>query len=193
MPALNWSFTQMSASFATSAVVIGLFYRMKENEIIENFLSGASDFLGVGIIIGIARGVSVILANGLIIDTVLNYSDTLISNYSSYTCLNLIYVVHLILSFFITSSSGLATITMPIMGPLATFAHIPKDLVVTAYTAASGLVNLFGPTSAVVMGSIILGKIPYTRFLKYILPRCLVFIVVTSLILSASLYISLHF
>jgi uncharacterized ion transporter superfamily protein YfcC len=192
IPSLSWSFPQMSACFATSSVIIGIFYRMKETEIINNFLDGAKDFLGVAVIVGIARGVSVILSSGLIIDTILNSSDKLISHYSSYACLNLIYVVHIVLSFFITSTSGLATITMPIMGPLASFTHIPKDLVVTAYAAASGLVNLFAPTSVVVMGSIIIGKIPYGRFLKYILPRCIIFFIITVAVLTISLYIDLH-
>jgi uncharacterized ion transporter superfamily protein YfcC len=193
IPTLGWSFTQMSACFAASSVIIGLLYKMKEKEIVDGFLEGARDFLGVAIIIGIARGISIILSNGLIIDTILYNSVTIIAKYSSYTCLYMIYFVHIILSLFITSSSGLATITMPIMNPLATFIHIPKDLIITAYSTASGLVNLFAPTSAVVMGSIIIGKIPYIRFLKFILPRCIIFFIITIAVLTISLYIKLHF
>ena len=193
IPTLGWSFTQMSACFATSAVIIGFLYKMNEKEIVEGFLEGSRDFLGVAIIIGIARGISVILADGLIIDTILHTFVKLIASYSSYVCLYMIYFAHLILSLFITSSSGLATITMPIMNPLATFVHIPKDLIVTAYSTASGLVNLFAPTSAVVMGSIIIGKIPYTRFLKYIIPKCIFFFIITILVLTVSLYINIHF
>ncbi|MCF7791131.1 MAG: hypothetical protein K9M56_03945 [Victivallales bacterium] len=193
IPSLGWSFTQMSTCFVTSSVIMGLCYRMREIEIIDNFLAGARDFLGVAIIIGIARGISIILINGLIIDTILHSSVALIKSYSSYTCLSLIYFMHIVLSLFITSTSGLATITMPIMGPLASFIHIPKDLVVTAYATASGLVNMFAPTSAVVMGCIIIGKIPYTRFLKYIIPKCLIFFFITLAVMLISLYVKLHF
>jgi uncharacterized ion transporter superfamily protein YfcC len=192
IPTLGWSFTQMSACFATSSIIVGLLYKMNEKEIVNGFLEGARDFLGVAIIIGIARGISIILSNGLIIDTILHSSVKTIAHYSSYTCLYMVYFVHIILSLFITSTSGLATVTMPIMNSLATLIHIPKDLIITAYSTASGLVNLFAPTSAVVMGSIIIGKIPYTRFLRYILPKCVIFFLITIVILTISLYIKIN-
>ena len=192
LPSLDWSFTQMSTWFGTCAVIIGLIYGLKEEEIIGSFLDGAKDFLGVGIIIGISRGISVLMAKGLIIDTVLNYSVHMISHLSSYTSLTFIYFIHVILSFFIISSSGLATITMPILEPLCTFIHLPKDLVITAYSAASGIVNLFAPTAALVMGSIIIGKVPYTRFLRFIFPKIIIFFIITIVVLCGSLYINMH-
>ncbi len=171
LPTLGWSFTQITAFFAISAIFIGMCYGMKEKEFVDNFLIGASDLLGVALIVGMTRGITVVMEDGLIIDTVLYWSALAISDFSSVMCINVIYGVHAVLAFFIPSTSGLASISMPIMGPLASFKEIPKDLVVTAYQAASGIVNFITPTSAVVMGGLVLSQVSYWKFLKYIIPK----------------------
>jgi len=79
-------------------------------------------------------------------------------------------VLEVVLSFLVPSSSGLAVLTMPIMAPLADFANVGRELVVTAYQSASGLVNLVTPTSAVVMGGLAIAKVPYVRWLKWVAP-----------------------
>jgi len=80
------------------------------------------------------------------------------------------YVLFLPLSFLIPSTSGLATVAMPIMAPLADFAGVNRALVVTAYQSASGLVNLVTPTSAVVMGGLAIARVPYGTFLRFVWP-----------------------
>ena len=74
------------------------------------------------------------------------------------------------ISFLIPSSSGLATVAMPIMAPLADFAGASRSLVVTAYQSASGLLNLVTPTSAVVMGGLAIARVPYGKYLKFVWP-----------------------
>jgi uncharacterized ion transporter superfamily protein YfcC len=90
------------------------------------------------------------------------------------------------LSFFVPSSSGLAVLTMPIMAPLADFANVSRDLVVTAYQSASGLVNLVNPTFAVVMGGLALGRVPYERWLKFMWPLLLILTAIIMVAISAS-------
>ena len=187
LPTLGWGYKQMTALFLVSAAVIGLFYRMKEKDIVDTFLTGACELLGVAIIIGLARGITVIMRDGMILDTILNWSAAYMKGYSSVVCLNLIYYVHIVLSFFIPSTSGLAAISMPIMGPLAAFKSIPKDLVVTAYMAASGIVNFVTPTSAIVMGGLILARASYIKYLKFMLPRLLLVLIASMAILSLGL------
>ena len=84
--------------------------------------------------------------------------------------INLMFILFLPLSFLIPSSSGLATVAMPIMAPLASFANVPAQLVVTAYQSASGLVNLVTPTSAVVMGGLAIARVGYGTWLKFVWP-----------------------
>ena len=84
--------------------------------------------------------------------------------------INLMYFLFLPLSFLIPSSSGLATVAMPIMAPLASFAEVPAQLVVTAYQSANGLVNLVTPTSAVVMGGLAIARVGYGTWLRFVWP-----------------------
>jgi len=98
--------------------------------------------------------------------------------------INVMYWLEVVLSFLVPSSSGLAVLTMPIMAPLADFARVDRDLVVTTYQAASGIVNLVTPTSAVVMGGLAIARVPYVRYLKWVAPLLLMLTVLICLILS---------
>ena len=100
------------------------------------------------------------------------------------------YVLFLPLSFLIPSSSGLATVSMPIMAPLAAFADVPAQLVVTAYQSASGLVNLFIPTSAVVMGGLAIARVPYGRYLRWVWPLLAMLAVLTVVVLAVGALVS---
>ena len=114
-----WWFPEMTASFLLFSILIGFVARMGEGEFIDAFVNGARDLLGVALIIGIARGVTVIMTNGQITDTVLNAAEQAVSGLGGVAFINLMYVLFLPLSFLIPSSSGLATVAMPIMAPLA--------------------------------------------------------------------------
>jgi len=126
--------------------------------------------LGVALIIAVARGVSVIMNNGLIIDTVLYWAESLLHDVSGPVFINVTHLLYLPLGFLIPSSSGLATVSMPIMAPLADIAGVDRSLMVTAYQAASGLLNLINPTFAVVMGGLALGRVRYDKWVRFVLP-----------------------
>jgi uncharacterized ion transporter superfamily protein YfcC len=179
IPTLWWWFPEMTASFLLFAVVIGLIGRMREAQLTETFVAGAKDLLGVALIIGIARGITVIMNNGEITDTVLHWAETALGDVGKVAFSIVMYLLFLPLSFLIPSSSGLATVAMPIMAPLAGFAQVPKDLVVTAYQTANGLMNLFIPTSAVVMGGLAIARVPYGRYLRFVWPLLVALAVIT--------------
>ena len=124
----------------------------------------------MALIIGIARGITVIMNNGEITDTVLHWCELALGDVGEAVFAIVMFLLFLPLSFLIPSSSGLATVAMPIMAPLATFVDVPEQLVVTAYQSASGLMNLFIPTSAVVMGGLAIARVPYDRYLRWVWP-----------------------
>ena len=170
LPTWWWWFPEMTASFLLFAIVIGLIGRMGEGTFTGTFVDGARDLLGVALIIGIARGITVIMNNGEITDTVLHWCELALGDVGKSTFAIVMFLLFLPLSFLIPSSSGLATVAMPIMAPLATFVDVPEELVVTAYQSASGLMNLFIPTSAVVMGGLAIARVPYDRYLRWVWP-----------------------
>jgi uncharacterized ion transporter superfamily protein YfcC len=117
--------------------------------------------------------------NGEITDTVLHWAENALGDVGEAGFAIVMYVLFLPLSFLIPSSSGLATVAMPIMAPLADFAGADRSLVVTAYQSASGLLNLVTPTSAVVMGGLAIARVPYGRYLRWVWPLLLTLVVLT--------------
>ncbi|MEJ2765739.1 YfcC family protein [Photobacterium sp. MCCC 1A19761] len=166
----GWWMAEISGMFLASTIIIGLIARMSEEEFTSSFIDGARDLLGVALIIGIARGIVVIMDRGMITDTILNSAEHAVTGLSSVIFINVMYWLEILLSFLVPSSSGLAVLTMPIMAPLADFAGVGRELVVTAYQSASGIVNLMTPTSAVVMGGLAIARVPYVRWVKWVAP-----------------------
>jgi uncharacterized ion transporter superfamily protein YfcC len=170
LPTLWWWFPEMTASFILFSIVIGMIGRMTEAHLTTAFVDGARDLLGVALIIGIARGITVVMNNGQITDTVLNWAEQALGDVGEGAFAVVMFLLFLPLSFLIPSSSGLATVAMPIMSPLAGFADVPAELVVTAFQSASGIMNLFIPTSAVVMGGLAIARVPYGTYLRWVWP-----------------------
>lgn len=179
LPALGWWFPELSALFLAAGVLIGLIDRMGEETLVETFVAGCADMLGVSLIIGISRGITVLMNNGAITDTVLHWGETALSGAGPVAFVLLVYLIYLPLSFLIPSSSGLATLSIPIIAPLGQFAGVGGDLVVTAFQSASGLVNIVTPTAAVVMGALALGRVPYDRWIKFVWKLMLYFLLLT--------------
>jgi uncharacterized ion transporter superfamily protein YfcC len=189
LPQLDWWFGEFAALFLLFAIIIGFVGRMGEAGISETFVNGAKDMLGVALVIGVARGVSVIMNNGLIIDTVLFWAESALSGVAGVVFVNVTHLLYLPLGFLIPSSSGLATVTMPIMAPLADIAQIDRSLVVTAYQSASGLLNLVNPTFAVVMGGLALGRVGYHKWLRFVLPVMIILLIVYAIVLSIGVFV----
>jgi len=144
----------------------------------------------VALIIGIARGVTVIMTNGQITDTVLNTAEQVVADAGGVVFINLMFALFLPLSFLIPSSSGLATVAMPIMAPLASFADVPAQFVVTAFQTGNGLVNLVTPTSAVVMGGLAIARVGYGTWLRFVWPLLLLLAILCMAVLSISVVLS---
>ena len=185
LPALGWWFPELSALFLAGGILIGLMDRMSESEIAETFVAGCADLLGVALIIGISRGITVLMNDGGITDTILHWGEEALSGAGPVSFVLLVYLIYLPLTVLIPSSSGLATLSVPVMAPLGRFAGVGGDLVVTAFQSASGLVNIITPTAAVVMGALALGHVPYDRWVKYVWKLILYFLLLTMVFLVA--------
>ena len=185
LPTLGWWFPELSALFLVGGVVIGLIDRMGEEELVETYVAGCADLLGVAFIIGISRGITVLMNDGAITDTVLHWGERALSGTGAIGFTLLVFVLYLPLTILIPSSSGLATLSIPIVAPLGKFAGVGGDLVVTAFQSASGLVNILTPTAAVLMGALALGHVPYDRWVKYVWKLMLWFLLLALVFLVA--------
>ncbi|MBT0725895.1 YfcC family protein [Rosenbergiella australiborealis] len=184
--AKGWWMAEISAMFLGFSILIGLVARMGESLFTETFIEGAKELLGVALIIGIARGIVVMMDNGMITHTLLHAAESLVSGLPALIFVFVSWCLEAILSILVPSSSGLAVMSMPILAPLADFAGLPRDLMVTIYQSASGIINLVTPTSGVVMGGLAIAKVPYVRYLQWVAPLMLGLIIVNLLLLSIS-------
>lgn len=167
---LGWYFPELAALFLVGSVLVGLVGKLGEEGMVNGIVEGMGDFMGAAFIIALARGVTVIMNNSSITDTVLNSLEEVLAGVTAGMFAVLMYVVNIPLAFLVPSSSGHATLAMPIMAPLADFADVSRSMVVTGYQSASGWVNLFTPTSAIVMGGLTLGKVGYDKYIRFVWP-----------------------
>jgi uncharacterized ion transporter superfamily protein YfcC len=178
---LGWYFPELAALFLVGAVLVGLVGGLGEEGMVTGIVAGAGDFIGAALIIAVARGVTTIMNNAAITDTVLHGLEGAVSGLSSGGFAVVMYLVNIPLAFLVPSSSGHATLAMPIMAPLGDFAGVSRAMVVTAYQSASGWMNLFTPTSAIVMGGLALSRVRYDRYLKFVAPLLAALLVLTCL------------
>ncbi len=180
----EWWMAKMGALFFGSSILVGVVAWMGEKKYVDAFVDGARDLLGVALIIGLARGIVVIMEKGKISDTILNWSEAAVQGLSDIAFINAMFGIEVAMSFFVPSSSGLAVLSMPILAPLADFAGVGRDLVVTAYQSANGLVNLINPTFAVVIGGLAIGRVSYDRWIAFMWPLLVILTLFIMAVLS---------
>ncbi|MDB8649824.1 MULTISPECIES: YfcC family protein [Streptococcus] len=185
----TWYFPEGAMLFAFMGILIGIVYGLKEEQIISSFMAGAADLLSVALIVAIARGIQVIMNNGMITDTILNWGKQGLSGLSPQVFIVLTYIFYLPMSFLIPSSSGLASATMGIMAPLGEFVNVRPSLIITAYQSASGVLNLIAPTSGIVMGALALGRINIATWWKFMAKLVVAVIVITIALLLLGTFV----
>jgi uncharacterized ion transporter superfamily protein YfcC len=166
----GWWMAEMSGLFLFAGIGIGLIGRLGEKGMVEAFVGGARDLLGVALIIGLARGIVVIMDAGHMTDTILHWAEGTVADLNRVVFINVMYWIEVVMAFFVPSTSGLAVLSMPILAPVGDFAGVERSLIVTAFQSATGVVNLVTPTSAVVMGGLAIARVPYERWLRFVWP-----------------------
>ncbi|MGQ7327701.1 YfcC family protein [Streptococcus suis] len=164
----TWYFPEGAMLFGIAGIVVGLVYGMSEERLVKSFMFGAADIFSVALICAIARGIQVIMNDGMITATILHMGEEGLQGLSSQVFIILTYLFYLPMSFLIPSTSGLAGASMGIMAPLGEFVNVPAHLIITAFQAASGVLNLVAPTSGIVMGALALGRVEIGTWYKFV-------------------------
>ncbi len=187
LPIGQWYFDEASTWFFIMAVVIGIVGGLGEKKIVNTFIAGAADMMSVVLIIALARGISVLMAATGLDQFVLKHAADALSGLSGVVFAPMSYLLYLVLSFLIPSSSGMATVSMPIMGPLAQGLGFPPEVMVQVFGGANGLVNLFTPTSGAIMGGLALARVEWTTWLKFAMKVIVVIGIVSVVILTGAM------
>ena len=186
LPIGQWYFDEASTWFFLMAVLIGIIGGLSEKQIVNTFITGAADMMSVVLVIALARGISVLMANTGLDVYVLDAAANALAGLSGVIFAPMSFLVYFGLSFLIPSTSGMATVSMPIMGPLAAELGFAPEVMVMIFSAAIGVVNLFTPTSGAIMGGLALAKIEWTTWLKFALKLIVALSVVCAIILTVA-------
>ncbi len=178
----GWWFPTMAASFLSITIIIMFISGLKEEEIVNSFNEGAAGLVAVSLIIGLARGVNMVLDQGMVSDTILAYLSELVTGMPPSLFILGQLFVFIILGLFVPSSSGLAVLSMPIMAPLADAVGIPRDIVVSAYNWGQYAMLFLAPTGLVLVTLQML-HIPFNKWVKFVMPMIGVLLVVASVLL----------
>lgn len=180
----DWWFYDAAVLFLVSGIIIGIINKFSANEIIDEIINGARDILSVVMIIAVARGVSVLMSTTYLDNYIVHNVARLLEGtpVALFTPCN--YLLHIVLSVLVPSSSGLATISTPIMAPLAVELGYNVETTIMTFVAANGLVNLITPTCGAIMGGLALAKVNYTTWVKWALKVIILIGLASMLILT---------
>ena len=167
LPLGQWYFDEASTWFLIMAIIIGIVGGVSESRFVKAFINGTADMMSVVLIIAMARSITVLMGETGLDMWILNNAANALNGLSAVIFAPMSFLLYIVLSFLIPSSSGMATVSMPIMGPLANSLGFSTDVMIMIFSAGNGLVNLFTPTSGAIMGGLALAKIEYSTWLKF--------------------------
>ena len=185
---LEFWIPQIAAVFLGLGIISGLVGKLAPNEIAEAFIDGAKDMIGAAIMIGLAKSVMIIAQNANIIDTILFNLANVVGQLPSLIASYIMFVIQMFINFFVSSGSGQAALTMPILAPLGDLVGISRQLSVLIYQLGDGFSNAMFPTSGVLIACLGMAGVPYGKWLKWILPlQAILFMTAIAFITIASL------
>lgn len=170
---LGWSIIQMATIFLVLSVIFMFLINKGEKLAVEAFMKGAGEFVGVAMIIGIARGINLTLENEKISDTILETMSNLVDGLPKVIFAVLMLIIYIILGFFIQSQSGLAVLSMPPFAPLADKVNCNRAVIVNTFLFGQSLIGLIAPTGMILIVTQLVG-IEIKYWLKFIWPYMLI-------------------
>lgn len=185
---LDWWTTEMSALFLASSILVAVISRLNEKIFISEFIKGAASLLSVAFIVGVARGVTVVLNEGHVSDAILYYTAQTVQGMQPAFFILLLLIFYVVFSIFIQSTSGMAVLTMPIIGALAILVNIPGREIVNAYMYGMCLMSFLAPTG-LILPSLAMVNISYKTWIKFIMPLLVVFTIICMIALIIGIYL----
>lgn len=185
----KWGLVQMSGAYIVGGISAGLIAGFHGGKIADEFVEGGKEIFMAALAVGLARSIQVVMDTAHIGDTLVYFASVPLASMPAAASAVGMFVVQSILNFFIPSGSGLAMVTMPIMIPLADVLEIKRQVAILAFQYGDGLSNLCFPTTAVTIAFLSVGRVPFGKWLKFIMPFLLIVWVVAALSLATAVWI----
>jgi len=174
----SWGIRELSALFLGLAIVAGPVGKLSASETAKTFIAGAADLTYAGLVVGLARSILVILRDAQVMDTLTHALAATIRHWPSSISAIGIYIIQNLLHFFVPSGSGQAAVSMPILAPLGDLLGITRQTNVLAYQLGNGLTNVFIPTQGYFMAALGILGIPWSKWVRWLLPLLLIWVVI---------------
>lgn len=185
---LDWWTTEMSALFLGSSILLAVITRLNEKIFIREFIKGAESLLSVAFIIGVARGVTIVLNEGHVSDSILYYTANMVQGIQPAFFILMLLLFYVVFSIFIQSSSGMAVLTMPIIGALAILVNVPGREIVNAYLYGMCLMSFLAPTG-LILPSLAMVNISLKTWFKFIMPLLIILTIISIVALVIGIYL----
>ncbi|MFH1764081.1 MAG: TIGR00366 family protein [Gemmatimonadota bacterium] len=185
----HWYLVEMGALFVGLAIVLALIARLSPDRTAIEFGRGAAELTTTALMIGVARGIQVVLDEGGVVDTIVHGISVPLQELPGTLSAVGMFFVQSLANFFIPSGSGQAYVTMPIMAPLADLVGVTRQVAVLAYQFGDGFTNILVPTNAVIVGILAMAAIPFDRWVRFIMPFMIKVWVVGSIALAVAVLI----
>ena len=185
----GWYIVEIAALFIALGIVMGAVGGLGGNGTAGAFMDGVRQLAGTGVLIGLARGVLIVLQDGQVIDTILHAMAAALEDTSSATAAMAMFGAQTAINFFVPSGSGQAALTMPLMAPLSDLVGVSRQTAVLAFQMGDGFTNMIIPTSAVLMGVVSLAGIPWSQWARWVLPLQILLFIVGLIALSVAVSI----
>ncbi len=183
-PLGEWYFYDSALWFLILSIIIAIINGLGEKGYVDAFVSGASDMVGVLLVIAIARGASILMTQTHLDNYIVYNAAEALSKLPEVAFVPLNYLLHVVLSFLVPSSSGLATLSTPIIAPIAAQLGYSVEVAIMTMVAANGLVNLITPTCGAIMGGLALAKVEYSTWFKWAIKIVIIIGVLNIFVLS---------
>jgi uncharacterized ion transporter superfamily protein YfcC len=186
--AKGWYIEEIGALFMVMALLVGFVARLSSDEFVAAFLQGARDLVGTALVIALARGTVILMREGQIIDTLLNWLAPFVASDSLIFSAQKMFMIQSVINFFIHSGTGQAALTMPIMAPLADLVGLTRQTAVLAFQFGE-LTTTIIPTSGITVGVLALSGVPYSTWVRWMLPLQGLYLVMALILLAIPAWI----
>ncbi len=188
----GWSYDYMVACMMLTCIPAGFIGGMNANQVAKTFVEGNKKMVYGAVLIGLASAISVVITEAQIIHTIIYYITIPLVALPKALAAVFMFLVNLVFNFFVSSASGQAAIVMPIMVPMADILDIPRQVAVLAYQYGDGFSNCIIPTSGVLMAALGVAKVPFDKWLKFMLPLFAIWVAIGCIAVATGVIIGLQ-
>lgn len=187
---MGWGLFELSGGFLAVGVCTILFYGMSGDKAMESFINGLKLMIVPALIVGVARGIQVVMEEGQIIDTILHHAAGVLQEQPKWLAVQGMFAFQSSLNFFIPSASGQALVTMPLLVPLSDLLNVSRQMAVFTFLIGDGMSNIIIPTNGFLMAVLGIAGVPFEKWFKFIFPVFLLLVIFGFVFLSIALYIN---